>query len=98
MQCFEHSMQSGSTMSHKEIAKQRRKQVKEVIKVVTDVNSNLEDRLRFLQSKYVQLVEQLSQQDDEKGRLQAQLELTTRNAAGGVQEVVAEQEHSGIDS
>lgn len=82
-------MQSGSTISQKETAKQRRKQVKEVIKVVTDANTNMEDRLRFLQSKYVQLVEQLSQQDDEKGRLQAQLDLTNQNAAGGTHAVVA---------
>jgi hemerythrin superfamily protein len=46
---LEGDMKRGST-AQKELAKQRRLQLREVLKVVTDHSTSSEERLRFLQA------------------------------------------------
>lgn len=52
---FEKTLQSGSS-AEKEVAKARKKAVREVLKYVGDRSISQEDRISFLQNKYVQQV------------------------------------------
>jgi hypothetical protein len=55
---LERAMQRGST-AQKDLAKQRRLQMREVLKTVTDLSISSEERLRFLQAsktRYRQLL------------------------------------------
>lgn len=71
------------TSAQKELAKQRRRMLKDVLKAATEPSSSVDDRLRYLQAKFVQLVQEQGQQDREMLTLQAQLNAAEKQAALG---------------
>ncbi|KAF6261061.1 hypothetical protein COO60DRAFT_1637104 [Scenedesmus sp. NREL 46B-D3] len=79
---LEGDMRSGST-AQKDLAKQRRLQLREVLKTVTDSSTSSEERLRFLQAsaKFVQMVQQLNKQDKDVLALQGQLDEEVKQSA-----------------
>eukprot|EP00882_Tetradesmus_deserticola_P019260 GHRQ01020720.1.p1 GENE.GHRQ01020720.1~~GHRQ01020720.1.p1 ORF type:complete len:406 (+),score=233.67 GHRQ01020720.1:99-1316(+) len=84
---LEGDMQRGST-AQKELAKQRRLQLREVLKAVTDTSTSSEDRLRFLQAKFAQVTQELNKQDKNMLALQAQLDDETRQSTASQAEAV----------
>lgn len=47
---------TGVSKEEREASKQRKKQLREVVKYVSDRNNSQEDRIEFLQQKYTSLV------------------------------------------
>ncbi len=76
-------MEHGSAVQ-KELAKQRRKAIKEVVKAVTDPHNTLDNRLRFLQAKFVQMVQDQNKQDKDMLAMQVQLDAAVKESAQGV--------------
>ncbi|WIA33523.1 hypothetical protein OEZ86_006648 [Tetradesmus obliquus] len=79
---LESDMQQGSP-AQKDLAKQRRLQLREVLKAVTDLSTSSEERLRFLQAKYVQVLQDMNKQDKDMLALQVRLDEEIRKSATG---------------
>lgn len=82
IQSLEESMQSG-TAAEKELAKQRRLQLREVLKAVTDPSRSTDERLRFLQGKFVQMVQNMNKQDQDMLAVQAKLDEAVKESMQG---------------
>lgn len=82
LQALESTMQQG-TPAQKELAKQRRRMLKDVLKAATEPSSSVDERLRYLQHKFVQLIQEQAKQDKDTLTLQAQLDVAEKQAALG---------------
>lgn len=84
LQYLEHTLEHGSS-AQKELAKQRRRMLKDVLKATTQPSTSIEERLKCLQSKFVQLIQEQNKQDKDMLVVQAQLDAAEQQVATGAQ-------------